>query len=344
MELALVGQLRPRLLIPPPLAVVGGFRIAELVALALCDKADRVTIYVEGRDLGLPLALGRYCRLELRYGEIPPDVPRIDVSVAPYLLRAGSVDCEGVRADLGLGGGVLRECKPLETYADLVANNVDVMRSAIARLKELGVDLLRGEAGGVVKGEAVIWGKTHEYTYVVGPAVIGPESEVLPFSYIRQGTALYYGVRARDEVKNSIVDAYTYKEHHGYLGDSYVSAFVNFGAGTTVSNLKNTLGPIRPSYSNRHYAKLGPVIGEFVKTAIGTLIYGGKYIGPLSHVYGLVDTDVPPLVIYRDGEIRAMDGAKIPQLLERDLSRFGLGQKAAEYLKALEELTATTDK
>ncbi|MFP3169210.1 MAG: sugar phosphate transferase [Thermoproteus sp.] len=342
MEIALVGEFRPRMLVPPPLAVAGGFRIAELVALAACDKADRVTIYLRGRDLGLPLSLDRHCRLELRYGEIPADVAKIDVSVAPYLLKASSVECGGRRADLGLGGGTLRDCEPLETYADLVANNVEIMKWAIARLKELGIELLRGEVGGVVKGDAVIWGKTREYTYVVGPAVVGPESEVLPFSYIRQGTALYYGVRARDEVKNSIVDAYTYKEHHGYLGDSYVSAFVNFGAGTTVSNLKNTLGPIRPSYSARSYAKLGPVVGEFVKTAIGTLIYGGKHIGPLSHVYGLVDVDVPPLTIYRNGEMRAVDRSKIPQLLERDLSRFGLSQKSRDYLEALEELAAKT--
>ncbi len=336
MELALTGELRPRLLVPAPLAIVGGFRIAELVALALCDKADKVVVYVNGPDLGLPLPISRYCRVEVKYGEVPDDVPKIDVAVAPYLLKSLSVDCRGKRADLG--GEPVKDCEPMETYADLIAKNLEIMTLAIRKLKELNVELVEGDVKGVIKGEVVVWGKTHEYTYVAGPAVIGPESEVLPFSYIRPGAVLYYGVKARDEVKNSIMDAFAYKEHHGYLGDSYVSAFVNFGAGTTVSNLKNTLGPIRPSYSGKEYSKLGPVIGEFVKTAIGSLIYGGKYIGPMSHVYGLVDRDVPPLVIYRNGAMTPMDKSKIAQLVERDLSRFGLAHKVDVYAKALADL------
>ena len=338
MELALVGEFKPKLLIPPPLAVVGGFRIAELVALALCDKTDKVVIYVEGQDLGLPLSLAKYCRIDLKYGEPPEDVPKVDAAIAPYLLRSLSLNCGGRRVELGSGLETLRECRPLETYADLISNNLEIMRLAISKLKALNAELIRGEVGGVVKGDVVIWGKTHEYTYVAGPAVIGPESEVLPFSYVRPGSVLYYGVKVRDEVKNAVIDAFTYKEHHGYLGDSYVSSFVNFGAGTTVSNLKNTLGPIRPSYSDKQYQKLGPVIGEFVKTAIGTLIYGGKYVGPLSHIYGVVDRDIPPLVIYKGGEITPMDRSKIAQLVERDLSRFGLAHKVDTYVKALSEL------
>ncbi|MEZ0249136.1 MAG: sugar phosphate transferase [Thermoproteus sp.] len=340
MELALVGSFRPRLLAPGAFAIVGGFRLVELVALSLCGNHDGAVIYVEGRDLGLPLSLSRYCRVDVKFGPIPDDVPKVDVSIAPHLLKSPRLDCGGHKVDLGAGGEPLRDCKPIETYADIVANNIEVMKWALAKLKELGVDLIRGEVGGIVKGDVLIWGKTYEYTYVVGPAVIGPQSEVLPFSYIRPGAVLYYGVKARDEVKNSIMDAFSYKEHHGYLGDSYISAFVNLGAGTTVSNLKNTLGPIRPSYSSASYNKLGPVVGEFVKTAIGSLIYGGKYIGPLSHIYGLVDRDIPPLTIYKNGETTPIDKSKIPQLIERDLARFGLRDKVETYLAHIEALLA----
>ncbi|MBP1448578.1 MAG: sugar phosphate transferase [Thermoproteus sp.] len=335
MELAIVGDLRPRLLTPPSLAVVGGFRIVELVALALCESASSPTIYIDGVDLGLPFILRDVCRFSLKFG-VPDDVPKIDVGIAPFLLKSLRLDCGGVKAELGTGD--LLKCDRLSTYADLIAANREIMELALAKLRSLGVELIKGDVGGVVKGPALIWGRVHEYTYIAGPAVVGPNAEVLPFSYIRPGSALYYGNMVRDEVKNSVMDAFSYKEHLGYLGDSYISAFVNFGAGTTVSNLKNTLGPIRPSYSERTYKKLGPVVGEFVKTSIGSLIYGGKYIGPLSHVYGLVDRDVPPLTIFKSGEMKPMDPSKIPTLLERDLSRFGLANYKDAYLRLLQEL------
>ncbi|CCC82052.1 sugar phosphate nucleotidyl transferase [Thermoproteus tenax] len=333
MELGIVGDLAPKLLIPPPMAITGGFRIVELAALALCDKVDRVIVYVDGPDLGLPLVLDKFCRLEVRFQRPPDDVVKVDVGVAPYLLASTNLRCAGV--DLGLGGEPLRECTRLESYADLVEANVKLMELAISKLKALGFETVRGEARGVVKGDVVLLGKAHEYTYISGPAIVGPESEALPFSYVRPGSVLYFGVKARDEVKNSILDAFVHKEHHGYLGDSYVSAFVNFGAGTTVSNLKNTLGLIRPSYAGRGYRKLGPIVGEFVKTAIGTLIYGGKYVGPLSHLYGVVDRDIAPLTIYRNGVEEPMSEAKLPELLRRDLSRFGLEHKLEVYLKRL---------
>jgi hypothetical protein len=110
---------------------------------------------------------------------------------------------------------------------------------------------------------------------------------------------------------------------------------VNFGAGTTVSNLKNTLGAIRPSYATKSYKKLGPVIGEFAKTAIGTLIYGGKYVGPLTHLYGVVDRDVPPLSIYKWGEITPMDREKAKEYLRRDLAQFGREDLYSYYLERL---------
>nr|KJR73838.1 MAG: sugar phospate transferase [Thermoproteus sp. AZ2] len=336
MELALVGDLRPRLLTPPALAIVGGFRIAELVALALCDKGERPTIYINGLDLGLPFILSAFCKFDVRYGEVPRDVAKVDVSIAPFLLWSTKLEC-GPSADLGLGDEPYK-CNPLTSYADLVAMNQTIMERALSKLRGLGYELVKGEVLGVLKGDALVLGKIHEYAYVKGPAVIGPSSEVLPFSYIRPGSALYYGNKVRDEVKNSVLDSFTYKEHHGYLGDSYVSSFVNFGAGTTVSNLKNTLGPIRPSYSDKSYGKLGPIIGEFAKTSIGSLIFGGKYIGPFSHIYGLVDRDIPPLTIYRNGAMTPMDPAKVPQLLERDLSRFGLSGYRDAYLRLLKEL------
>lgn len=330
MEIGLVGRINPPLLTPAPYLVAGGFRIVELAALALCDEG-KVVVYVE-EAADLPLTL-EGCRFEVRAG-VPPDVPKIHVGCAPHLLRSRSLVCGGSSVSLG---GEPAVAEPLESVADLVETNVDVMKLALRRLAELGVELMKGDYRGEVKGPVYLRGRLYEYTYVEGPAVVGPKSAVLPFTYVRPGTTLYFDSRLRDEGKNAILDSYVRKQHGGYLGDSYVSSFVNFGAGTTVSNLKNTLGPIKPSYTPKSYRKLGPVVGEFVKTAIGTLIYGGKYVGPLSHLYGLVDRDVPPLTIYRGGVAQPMDAEKAREYIRRDLAQFGREDLYRFYISRLFE-------
>ncbi|MFN3804720.1 MAG: sugar phosphate transferase [Pyrobaculum sp.] len=315
MEIAVRGSIGPRLATPTPYLIVGGFRLVELAALAFCERG-KVVIYVE-EAVDLPLVL-EGCRFEVRKVDmLPPDVYTVEAGCVPYLLKS-------------------RHCtNPISTIADMVEINTEVMRWALDRIKQLGIEPTRGDVRGHVYGDVYNRGKIYEYTYVEGPAVIGPTSEVLPFTYLRQGSVLYHNSKVRDEVKNSIFDAYTRKQHGGYVGDSYVASFVNMGAGTNVSNLKNTLGPIKTSYSSKKYRKLGPIVGEFVKTAIGTLIYGGRYIGPLSHLYGVVERDVPPLSIYRHGEITPVDREKARELVARDLAQFGRIDLLHFYLTSL---------
>jgi len=85
------------------------------------------------------------------------------------------------------------------------------------------------------------------------------------------------------EVSNSIMFGCSNKSHYGYLGDSYVGKWVNLGAGTTTSNLKNTYGSITAfsgeGASNTGRRNLGSVIGDHAKTAIGTRLMAGTYLG-----------------------------------------------------------------
>lgn len=316
MELAIVGSIGPDLGVPTPYLIAGGFRLVELAALALCEKG-KVVVYVE-EPLNLPTILDA-CKFEIRKLR-DEDVPKVPAGCVPHLLKSLNLRCGDIRVDFG---GAEIAAEPIETVADLVEQNVEIMKAAFGRLRQLGVDLQKGEARGEVRGEIYLRGRLYEYTYVQGPAVVGPQSEVLPFTYVRPGTVLYFNSSVRDEVKNSVIDAYVRKQHVGYLGDSYVGPFVNFGAGTTVSNLKNTLGLIKPSYSTKAYRKLGPAIGAFVKTAIGTLIYGGRHVGFLTHLYGVVDRDVPPASIYKNGAVEKMYFEKAVEYIKRDLSNFG---------------------
>ncbi len=140
--------------------------------------------------------------------------------------------------------------------------------------------VLDGSRGPVILDEGAAIGPN---AVLQGPCYIGPYCEIRPLAIIQPGTSLGTMCRVGGEVKNSILFGYSNKAHEGYLGDSYVGKWVNLGAGTTVSNLKNTLGEINARIGLRNLPtgrrKLGVMIGDHVKTAIGTRMMAGSYLG-----------------------------------------------------------------
>jgi UDP-N-acetylglucosamine diphosphorylase/glucosamine-1-phosphate N-acetyltransferase len=125
-------------------------------------------------------------------------------------------------------------------------------------------------------------------TRLAGPLYAGPSSRLLggsiaglsagPFSYLR------------GEIEGTVVLGYTNKAHDGFLGHAYVGRWVNLGALTTNSDLKNTYGSVRLAGPDGEIdtglMKLGCLIGDHVKTAIGTLIGTGNVIGCGANVFG----------------------------------------------------------
>ena len=101
-------------------------------------------------------------------------------------------------------------------------------------------------------------------------------------------------------MEDSVISDYTNKQHYGYIGNSYIGEWVNLGAGTTNSDLKNTYGEIKIDYHNQTIQTgeqfLGCMIGDFSKTAINTTIYTGKIIGVNSHLFGCIDRNIPSFI------------------------------------------------
>ena len=120
---------------------------------------------------------------------------------------------------------------------------------------------------------------------VQGPSYLGPGTRVAAQATIRAYTAAGPQCRLGGEISFSIIQGFSNKSHAGFLGHSLVGEWCNLGAGTTVSNLKNTYGNIRlplDGESNAVDTKRqfhGPVIGDFVRTAIGTRLLTGAVIG-----------------------------------------------------------------
>lgn len=140
------------------------------------------------------------------------------------------------------------------------------------------------------------------YTLLRGPAYLGPKSKVLEHSAIKDAVSLGHTTKIGGEIEASIVEPYTNKQHHGFLGHSYLGSWINLGAGTSNSDLKNTYGPVKMEYRGEQVATgmqfVGCLMGDYAKSAINTGIFTGKTIGCCSMVYGFVTTNVPSFVNY----------------------------------------------
>ena len=97
------------------------------------------------------------------------------------------------------------------------------------------------------------------------------------------GTTLGPGCRIGGEVECSIIQGHTNKYHEGFVGHSYVGEWVNIGAGTQTSDLRNDYGevsvPTRGQPVATGLSKVGCFIGDHSKTGLGTLLNTGTSIG-----------------------------------------------------------------
>ena len=88
----------------------------------------------------------------------------------------------------------------------------------------------------------------------------------------------------------------------GSSGHSFLGSWINLGAGTCNSDLKNTYGEVKMVYHGRKVSTgmqfVGCIMGDYSKTAINTGIFTGKTIGVCSMLYGFVTTNVPSFVNY----------------------------------------------
>lgn len=131
------------------------------------------------------------------------------------------------------------------------------------------------------------------FTRLAGPAYIGRGSTLLggPYEAVSVGPVC----RVHGEIEESVVLGYSNKAHDGFLGHAYLGRWVNLGALTTNSDLKNNYGHIRmwtpDGEQDTGLIKLGCLLGDHVKTGIGALINTGTVIGAGSNLYG---TDMPP--------------------------------------------------
>jgi UDP-N-acetylglucosamine diphosphorylase/glucosamine-1-phosphate N-acetyltransferase len=126
------------------------------------------------------------------------------------------------------------------------------------------------------------------HTLVKGPCVVGPGTQLL--GGVVGGTTFGPECRVAGEVEASVWQGYANKRHHGFVGHSVIGEWVNLGALTTTSDLKNNYGNVRVWVDGGEVdtgsPKVGAFVGAHVKTGIGSLLPTGAAIGVAANLFG----------------------------------------------------------
>ena len=205
-----------------------------------------------------------------------------------------------------------------------------------AGVHRLGSDaLILGEEAHVEPGVVLdtsggpIWlerGTTvRAFTRLAGPAYVGPGSTVLggPLEAVSVGPVC----KVRGEVAESVLLGYVNKAHSGHLGHAYLGRWVNLGAETTNSDLKNNYGTIRlwtpRGEQDTGTIKMGCLLGDHVKTGIGLLLNTGTVVGAGSNLFGaaMPPKYVPPFSWGTGEDLTAFRVDKFVEVAERAMAR-----------------------
>jgi len=164
-----------------------------------------------------------------------------------------------------------------------------------AGVEVMPVSLIDASRGPVYIGDNT---RIDSQVAITGPCYIGPNCVVVAGKVA--GSSIGHTCRVGGEVEESVFQSYVNKYHAGFIGHAYVGSWVNFGAMTTNSDLKNNYSEIvmrlRGHVVNTGSIKVGSFIGDHTKFGIGMLLNTGINIGVSCNIFGgtlITDKEVP---------------------------------------------------
>ena len=155
------------------------------------------------------------------------------------------------------------------------------------------------------------------FTRLVGPLYVG-EHSILTTDRIA-ASSIGDTCKVHGEMSNTIIVGHSNKGHDGFVGHSMMGRWVNLGAGTITSNLKNTYGPVQlwtPSGTRDTAMQfLGTFFGDHAKTGIGTRLTTGCVLGAGANVFG---REMPPKAVapFAWGEPERFETYRVDKFLE----------------------------
>jgi bifunctional UDP-N-acetylglucosamine pyrophosphorylase/glucosamine-1-phosphate N-acetyltransferase len=189
-----------------------------------------------------------------------------------------------------LGGSLDRHLVQTAEHSFLIRHPWDLLRANERYVGALAASRIEGDvhSAAVIEGNVVIGAGTRLLpgVYIEGNIVIGAHCKIGPNCHLRGNTSIgdYCHVGQAVEIKNSIVLQGSHIGHLSYVGDSVIGERVNFGAGTTTSNLRhdgaNHRSMVAGSLVDTGRRKFGVIAGDGVHTGIHTVLYPGRKLWP----------------------------------------------------------------
>jgi UDP-N-acetylglucosamine diphosphorylase/glucosamine-1-phosphate N-acetyltransferase len=147
------------------------------------------------------------------------------------------------------------------------------------------------------------------FTRIEGPCYVGPSTQLFRAN-LRGGVTLGPDCRIGGEVEEAIIHGHTNKYHEGFLGHSYVGEWVNLGAMTSSSDLRNDYGEVHVPLGGdpvaTGLAKVGCFLGDFTRTGMGCMLNTGTVAGVMCNLLPagrLLPKHVPSFTAVRFGRV-----------------------------------------
>lgn len=121
---------------------------------------------------------------------------------------------------------------------------------------------------------------------ILAPCYIGKNTNIKIGAKIYENCSFGENCKIGGELENTIFHNYSNKQHDGFLGHSYIGEWVNIGAGTNNSDLKNNYSKIsvqlydKTIHTDRLF--LGLMCGDHTKISINSTIATGSVFGAFS--------------------------------------------------------------
>ena len=145
---------------------------------------------------------------------------------------------------------------------------------------------------------------------IKGPVYIGTNTKINPGTKLNGSVSIGSFCKIGGEVEDSVIQGFSNKQHDGFLGHSYVGEWVNLGANTNTSDLKNNYSKVKvftkkDDFIDTDKMFIGSIIGDFTRTAIGTKLNTGTYIGVGSNLFddGFQDKFIPSFSLGKNDRI-----------------------------------------
>jgi UDP-N-acetylglucosamine diphosphorylase/glucosamine-1-phosphate N-acetyltransferase len=123
-----------------------------------------------------------------------------------------------------------------------------------------------------------------------GPVYVGAKSAIKMGAKIYEGTSIGEVCKVGGEVEETIIHSYSNKQHEGFLGHAYLGQWVNIGADSNNSDLKNNYGTVKVYVDGEMVDSglmfVGLTMGDHAKCGINTMFNTGTVVGVMSNVFG----------------------------------------------------------